>query len=175
MILKRKVYINHHPNMRNIFLSYICENRYSQNFRTETAPFLWVFHKLWKLFWIHQADGFVVNKRLLSLVNIHTLFVIVMELHPVYVKGFSGLSYPARTDLYSDSPYKIWRNISNRIYLPKPFFRGKGKSWIWRNFHNKYRVYTLARFCGIATCRKNCLIKEVRLNIKWGAKNCAEG
>ncbi|CAH3162918.1 unnamed protein product [Pocillopora meandrina] len=48
-----------------------------------------------------------------------------MELHPVYVKGFSGLSYPARRDLYSDSPYKIWRNISNRIYLPKPFFHGK--------------------------------------------------
>ncbi|PFX21141.1 Cadherin EGF LAG seven-pass G-type receptor 2 [Stylophora pistillata] len=50
---------------------------------------------------------------------------IVLELHPVYVKGFSGLSYPARADLYSDAPYKIWRNISNRIDLPKAFFRGK--------------------------------------------------
>ena len=87
---------------------------------------------------IHLEDGFVVSKRLLSLANIHAMFFIVMELHPVYVKGFSGLSYPARTDVYSDSPYKIWRNISNRIYLPKPFFRGTGKSWIWRNLHNKY-------------------------------------
>ena len=78
--------------------------------------------------WINKADAFVVNKRLLSLANIHALFFIVMELHPVYVKGFSGLSYPARTDVYSDSPYKIWRNISNRIYLPKPIFHGKGKS-----------------------------------------------
>ena len=78
--------------------------------------------------WINKADAFVVNKPLLSLANIHALFFIVMELHPVYVKGFSGLSYPARRDLYSDSPYKIWRNISNRIYLPKPIFHGKGKS-----------------------------------------------
>ena len=37
--------------------------------------------------WINKADAFVVNKRLLSLANIHALFFIVMELHPVYVKG----------------------------------------------------------------------------------------
>ncbi|KAJ7355115.1 hypothetical protein OS493_027904 [Desmophyllum pertusum] len=49
---------------------------------------------------------------------------IVMELHPVFVKGFSGLSYPAKRDLYADVPYKIWRNISNRIDLPMAFFEG---------------------------------------------------
>lgn len=47
-----------------------------------------------------------------------------MELHPVFVKGFSGLSYPAKRDLYADVPYKIWRNISNRIDLPMAFFEG---------------------------------------------------
>ena len=48
----------------------------------------------------------------------------VMELHPIFVKGFSGLSYPAKTDLYSDAPYKIWRNISNRVDIPINFFQG---------------------------------------------------
>ena len=52
------------------------------------------------------------------------LFFSVMELHPIFVKGFSGLSYPAKTDLYSDAPYKIWRNISNRVDIPINFFQG---------------------------------------------------
>ena len=51
-----------------------------------------------------------------------------MELHPIFVKGFSGFSYPEKEDVYSDAPYKIWRNISNRIDLPVDFFEGvKGK------------------------------------------------
>lgn len=51
-----------------------------------------------------------------------------MELHPIFVKGFAGLSYPEKSDLYSDVPYKIWRNISNRVDLSKEFFKGvKGK------------------------------------------------
>ncbi|XP_078343214.1 cadherin EGF LAG seven-pass G-type receptor 1-like [Oculina patagonica] len=49
---------------------------------------------------------------------------IVMELHPIFVNGFSGFSYPEKTDIYSDSSYKIWRNISNRIELPRDFFQG---------------------------------------------------
>jgi len=54
--------------------------------------------------------------------------LVVMELHPVFVKGFAGLSYPAKGDLYSDGPYKIWRNISNRIDIPENFFEDvKGK------------------------------------------------
>lgn len=56
-----------------------------------------------------------------------------MELHPIFVKGFSGLSYPEKTDIYSDAPYKIWRNISNRIDIPINFFQGvKGTFVIWK-------------------------------------------
>ena len=52
-----------------------------------------------------------------------------MELHPVFVNGFEGFSYPAKTDLYSDGQYKIWRNISSRVDIPKTFFKGvKGET-----------------------------------------------
>ena len=53
-----------------------------------------------------------------------TACIVVMDLHPVFVRGFSGLSYPAKPDIYSDGPYRIWRNISNRIDIPENFFRG---------------------------------------------------
>ena len=52
-----------------------------------------------------------------------------MELHPVFVNGFEGFSYPSKTDLYSDGQYKIWRNISSRVDIPKTFFKGvKGET-----------------------------------------------
>lgn len=48
---------------------------------------------------------------------------IVMDLQPVFVNGFSGLSYPETPDVYGDGPYRIWRNISNRIDIPSDFFQ----------------------------------------------------
>ena len=48
---------------------------------------------------------------------------LVMELHPVFVSGFEGFSYPVKSDLYSDGQYKIWRNISSRVDIPKTFFK----------------------------------------------------
>ena len=60
------------------------------------------------------------------------LYFPVMELHPIFVKGFSGLSYPVKSELYSDAPYKIWRNISNRVDIPINFFQGvKGTFGVW--------------------------------------------
>ena len=41
----------------------------------------------------------------------------------MFVNGFEGFSYPAKIDLYSDGQYKIWRNISSRVDIPKTFFK----------------------------------------------------
>ena len=51
------------------------------------------------------------------------IYFLVMELHPVFVNGFEGFSYPAKSDLYSGGQYKIWRNISSRVDIPKAFFK----------------------------------------------------
>ena len=51
----------------------------------------------------------------------------------MFVEGFSGLSYPEKPDIYADGPYRIWRNISNRIDIPSNFFTnaiGKGKNGV---------------------------------------------
>ena len=76
-------------------------------------------------------------------------FLVVMDLHPVFVEGFSGLSYPESPDIYADGPYRIWRNISNRVDIPSNFFTnaiGKGKNGgklLW------YTIYFMW-FCVVA-------------------------